>query len=49
MLVAMAFAGGAMAQQNDSNTPLHLLKPAYQYGYGMLKSERIKADLDRIY
>ena len=49
MLVAMAFAGGAMAQQNDSNTPLHLLKPAYQYGYGMLKTERIKADLDRIY
>ena len=49
MLAAMTFASGVMAQQNDSNTPLHLLNPAYQYGYGMLKTENIKADLDRIY
>lgn len=39
----------AQAQQNDSNTPLHLLKPAYRHGYGMLTAEGIKADIDRVF
>lgn len=39
-------AGGA--QQNDSNTPLHLLKPDYRIPYGVVKKEDVKRDLDRI-
>lgn len=34
--------------QNDSNTPLHLLQPAYNTPYGPLTVEEIKADLDRV-
>ena len=33
---------------NDSNTPLHLLQPAYKVPYGMLTTEEIKADMDRV-
>ena len=38
---------GANAQKkqevlNDSNTPLHLLQPAYKVPYGMLTTEEIK-------
>ena len=41
---------GANAQKkkevlNDSNTPLHLLQPAYKVPYGMLTTEEIKADM----
>ena len=44
---------GANAQKkkevlNDSNTPLHLLQPAYKVPYGMLTTEEIKADMDRV-
>lgn len=34
--------------QNDSNTPLHLLQPAYNTPYGPLTTEEIKEDLDRV-
>lgn len=34
--------------QNDSNTPLHLLQPAYKVPYGELSTEAIKADMDRV-
>lgn len=34
---------------NDSNTPLHLLQPAYQGSYGELTTGRVKADMDRIF
>ncbi|MEZ4900882.1 MAG: glycoside hydrolase family 88 protein [Spirosomataceae bacterium] len=34
---------------NDSNTPLHLLKPDYPVPYGMPKMEEIKSVLDRIH
>lgn len=27
---------------NDSNTPLHLLQPDYQVGYGIVSAEDIK-------
>lgn len=34
---------------NDSNTPLHLLKPEYKVPYGELKAEDVKAALDRVF
>lgn len=40
--------GGASAAINDSNTPLHLLKPAYRLGYGIAQTEEIKAVMDRV-
>ncbi|MBQ8674319.1 MAG: glycoside hydrolase family 88 protein [Bacteroides sp.] len=33
---------------NDSNTPLHLLQPAYQVPYGVPTVESVKKDMDRI-
>ena len=38
----------ALAVQNDSNTPLHLLQPDYKIPYGVPAKEDVKADLDRI-
>lgn len=32
---------------NDSNTPLHLLQPAYQGTYGDLTPGQVKKDIDR--
>ncbi len=34
--------------QNDATAPLHLMKPAYKYPYGVPKKEDVKASLDRI-
>ena len=34
---------------NDSNTPLHLLKPEYKVPYGELTADEVKADLDRVF
>ena len=33
---------------NDSNTPLHLMKPDYKTPYGVAKPEEVKAVIDRI-
>ncbi|HEY6913417.1 MAG TPA: hypothetical protein VI413_01985, partial [Paludibacter sp.] len=33
---------------NDSNTPLHLMKPEYKTPYGVAKPEEVKAVIDRI-
>ena len=40
----------ASAQQviNDNNTPLHLMKPAYQIGYGIPTTENVKQTMDRV-
>lgn len=39
----------AEAQQvNDSNTPLHLMKPAYRLKYGVSKPEDVKTTMDRV-
>lgn len=35
-------------QVNDFNTPLHLLKPDYQFSYGVPSSATIKSTLDRV-
>lgn len=37
------------AQQNDSNTPLHLLKPSYRNGYGDPTIEEVKAKVDQVF
>lgn len=34
---------------NDSNTPLHLLKPDYKVPYGELTPDEVKADLERVF
>lgn len=34
---------------NDSNTPLHLLKPDYKVPYGELSADEVKADLERVF
>jgi len=33
---------------NDSNTPLHLMKPEYKTPYGVAKVEDVKATMDRV-
>lgn len=61
LLMAGACVGSAVAQKsgerkekgkekmNDSNTPLHLLQPDYRTGYGVLKREEVKRDMDRVF
>ena len=44
---AMAFAQDNTAI-NDSNTPLHLLKPDYKHGYGVSTKQEVKAAIDRV-
>ena len=39
----------ANAQQvNDSNTPLHLMKPEYKVGYGIPAESEVKQTMDRV-
>ena len=45
MLVAFAQDNTTI---NDSNTPLHLLKPDYKYGYGVSTKQEVKAAIDRV-
>ena len=33
---------------NDSNTPLHLMKPDYKTPYGVAKTKEVKATIDRV-
>lgn len=33
---------------NDVNTPLHLMKPVYKYGYGIPQKEDVKGTIDRV-
>ena len=49
LALAVGTAGTVCAQQvNDSNTPLHLLKPAYRVGYGVATADSVKAVIDRV-
>lgn len=38
----------AQTQNIDSNTPLHLMQPAYRVGYGIPDSVRVKEVIDRV-
>lgn len=47
LMPAMAFAQDNTTI-NDSNTPLHLLKPDYKHGYGVSTKEEVKAAIDKV-
>ena len=48
-IIFAAVTYSATAQQiNDSNTPLHLLKPDYKLAYGVSRTEDVKATMDRV-
>ena len=49
LIVVSILAINSYAQQNDSNTPLHLLKPAYRNGYGVPTIEEVKATVDKVF
>ena len=51
--IAFTLALGGMESdaqevQNDATAPLHLMKPAYHYPYGVPKAEEVKETMDRI-
>jgi len=56
LFLALIVAFSCKAQQvanpaekiNDSNTPLHLMKPDYKTPYGVAKPEEVKAIIDRV-
>ena len=53
LAMTLCFATGQLAvsaQQvvNDNNTPLHLMKPRYQVGYGIPAVEGVKQTMDRV-
>ena len=45
-LCAVLSCGTAFGQVNDNNTPLHLMKPAYNVGYGVSTTEQVKQTMD---
>ena len=50
-LALLTFVGAKAqtpSQMNDSNTPLHLMKPQYKTPYGIPTEKQIKADIDRV-
>ena len=47
-LSASAVSLSAQQPINDSNTPLHLMKPAYRVGYGVSTADSVKAVMDRV-
>lgn len=47
MVLAPIFCS-AQEVQNDANTPLHLLAPAYEIPYGVPQAENVKATIDRV-
>ena len=38
----------AQQVQNDATAPLHLMRPAYRYDYGLVSPAEVKATIDRI-
>ena len=49
IICAILLTTTVQAQQNDSNTPLHLLRPAYRNGYGVVNAADVKSDIDRVF
>lgn len=45
----IAFAQKNVTNANDSNTPLHLIKPDYPVPYGIPKSQDVKASIDKVF
>ena len=48
MAVAPLATCNAQTVVNDATTPLHLMKPAYKYNYGVPDRKDVKASIDRI-
>lgn len=49
ILLALICCATTKAQQvNDSNTPLHLMAPAYKCGYGVPDAKAVKQTMDRV-
>ena len=48
LLVATLTGGMTFGQVNDNNTPLHLMQPDYQVGYGVSTPEQVKQTMDRV-
>ena len=48
LLLAACCAGSVSGQVNDSNTPLHLMKPQYRLGYGISDPKDVKLLMDRV-
>lgn len=46
--ILTATLSNAQEVQNDATAPLHLMKPAYKYSYGVPKAEEVKATIDRV-
>jgi len=49
-IILSAFTSESIAQkvQNDSNSPLHLMRPAYKYNYGVPSAANVKKTIDRV-
>jgi len=45
---AQTNSGGNAPTVNDSNTPLHLMKPAYKLAYGIPTADEVKQTMDRV-
>lgn len=48
MMPSLAQAQYNNDNMNDSNTPLHLLKPDYRHGYGVSEKQDIKNAIDKV-
>ena len=48
LTLSLTVSAQAPQQINDSNTPLHLMKPEYRVPYGVPSNEEIKSDIDRV-
>ncbi len=48
-ITCSVYAQRNVTNANDSNTPLHLLKPDYPVPYGIVKADDVKGVLDRIH
>lgn len=46
--IIQVLAQNPMTEVNDVNTPLHLMKPAYTYGYGIPQESEVRCTMDRV-
>ena len=49
IIMLSAMTAAAQDVVNDATAPLHLMKPAYKYTYGVTSQKDVKASIDRIY
>ncbi len=47
-LILSATSLSAQTVQNDATAPLHLMRPAYRYHYGLVSPADVKATIDRV-